>query len=166
MSLAQYEKHDAPHPLDVVEKMAAGLGWSFEREVDDEICVTVSGGWSDYHIAFTWLPGIEALHLGCSFDLKIPDRRRAEALALVSLINEQMWVGHFGLWEQQNLVIYRHSILLPGGAQPGEAQCEALLEAAISACERYYQAFQFVIWAGRGAREALDAASFETEGEA
>ena len=38
--------------------------------------------------------------------------------------------------------------------------------AAIAACERYYQAFQFVIWAGRSAREALDAALFETAGEA
>ena len=166
MSLAQIEKHDGAHPLDVVEKMAAGLGWAFEREVDDEICVSVSGGWTDYHLAFTWLSGIEALHIGCSFDLKIPDRRRAEALALVSLINEQMWVGHFGLWEQQNLVIFRHSILLPGGGQPSQPQCEAVIEAAISGCERYYQAFQFVVWAGRGAREALDAATFETAGEA
>jgi hypothetical protein len=45
-------------------------------------------------------------------------------------------------------------------------QCEALLDAALEACERNFQAFQFVIWAGKSAAEALDAAMFETAGEA
>ena len=75
-------------------------------------------------------------------------------------------MGHFGLWDKDGVVIYRHSLLLTGGAQPNRDQCEAALRAAIEACERYYQAFQFVIWAGRGAREAMDSALFETVGEA
>ena len=37
---------------------------------------------------------------------------------------------------------------------------------AVSACDRYYQAFQFILWAGKSAREALDGAMFETQGEA
>jgi hypothetical protein len=45
-------------------------------------------------------------------------------------------------------------------------QCEALLDAALDTSERYFQAFQFVVWAGKSAREALDAAMFETAGEA
>jgi hypothetical protein len=81
-------------------------------------------------------------------------------------MNEQLWVGHFGLWERESVVIFRHALLLAGGAEPSRVQCEAILQAAIAACERYYQAFQFVIWAGRSAREALDAALFETAGEA
>ena len=41
-----------------------------------------------------------------------------------------------------------------------------MLRVAVEACERYFQAFQFVIWAGKRAREALDCVLFETEGEA
>ena len=37
---------------------------------------------------------------------------------------------------------------------------------AVTSCERFYQAFQFVLWAGKSAREALDAAMFETSGQA
>ena len=37
---------------------------------------------------------------------------------------------------------------------------------AIHACERYYPAFQFVVWAGKSAPEAMSAAMFDTEGEA
>ena len=155
-----------PHPVDIVEQLASVNGWSFEREHDDEICISVSGGWSDYHIAFTWLTGIEALHIGCAFDVKVPERRRAELLSLISLINEQLWVGHFGLFENENSVLFRHAILLPGSMQPDPAQCEAVIQAATGACERYYQSIQFVLWAGHKAREALDTALFETAGEA
>ena len=57
-------------------------------------------------------------------------------------------------------------LLLAGGAEASGRQCEALLENAVSAAERYYPAFQFVIWAGKTAREAMDATLFETAGEA
>jgi len=166
MQIYGIEAAPEAHPLDVVEQLASVNQWSFDRADDDELSISVSGGWSDYHIAFTWLREMEALHLGCAFDIKVSDRRRPELLNLISLINEQLWVGHFGLWEKDGVVIFRHAMLLSGGAKPSRDQCEAALRAALEACERYYQSFQFVIWAGRNAREALEAALFETSGEA
>ena len=166
MSITETESRRTAHPVDVVEHMASLNHWSFDREDDDEISISVAGGWTDYHVAFTWLPDLEAMHVGCAFDIKFNDRRRTEILNLIAIMNEQLWVGHFGLWERESVVIFRHALLLAGGAEPSRQQCEAILQAAIAACERYYQAFQFVIWAGRSAREALDAALFETAGEA
>jgi hypothetical protein len=52
------------------------------------------------------------------------------------------------------------------GALATTGQCEALLKAALEACERYYQAFQFVVWAGKESRDALASTMFETEGRA
>lgn len=156
----------ADHPVDVIEVLAGRNGWAFDRDGDDEITITVSGGWVDYQVSFTWLDEVEALHLACAFDVKLNARRRPEMLKLITLINEQLWVGHFGVWDKESMVIFRHSTLLPGGLQPTDGQCEATLHAAISACERYYQAFQFVLWAGKTARESLDSALFETVGEA
>ena len=40
------------------------------------------------------------------------------------------------------------------------------MECAIESVERYFPAFQFVVWAGKSAREAMDATLFETVGEA
>jgi hypothetical protein len=77
-----------------------------------------------------------------------------------------MWIGHFDLWSRESLVMFRQTLLLSGGAEPTEQQVESLLSTAIEACERYYQAFQFVVWAGKSAGEALDATMFETVGEA
>jgi hypothetical protein len=166
MSLIEYAGERRMNPVDVVERVAAVNEWVFERAGDDEITISVTGRWTDYQVAFTWMDEIEALHVACAFDLKMPERRRAEVLALISQVNEQLWLGHFDLWSQDGVVMFRHALVLAGGVQASGRQCEVLLDAAIDACERYYQAFQFVVWAGTSAREAMDAAVFETSGEA
>ena len=154
------------HPVDVVEQLAASNDWSFDRDDEDEISIIVTGAWTEYHIAFTWLPDLETLHVSCAFDVKAPERRRTEVTRLIGAINEQMWIGHFDFWPDQGVVMHRHGRLLSGGAHPSAPQCAALLDNALRACERHYQAFQFVLWAGKSAKEALEAANFDTLGEA
>jgi hypothetical protein len=166
MSLIDFSEQPRVNPLDVVERVAATNGWSFERAGDDEITILVTGKWSDYQVSYTWMFDIEALHLACAFELKVPERCRTEVQLLISLINEQMWVGHFDLWPADGLVMYRHALVLAGGVEASSRQCESLLGTALEACERYFPAFQFVVWAGKPAREALDAAMFETQGQA
>jgi hypothetical protein len=166
MPLFEVDAERVEHPVDIVERVAAHNAWSFDREQRDEISISVAGHWSDYDVAFTWLPDVEALHLASAFEMKAPAARRDELLRLMALINGQLWVGHFDFWAEDGLVIFRHSLLLAGGLAATTKQCESMLANAVSACERYYQALQFVIWAGKSAREALDAAMFETAGNA
>ncbi|MBN9442364.1 MAG: YbjN domain-containing protein [Bosea sp. (in: a-proteobacteria)] len=167
MDLDMDADFDRPsNPLDLFERLASLNNWTFDRDSDDELSVAVTGGWSEYHVAITWLAEVEALHIACAFDLKVPERRRGEVLQLVSLVNEQLWLGHFDLWSSESVVMYRHALLLSGGAEPTDEQAAALIKSAIEACERYYQAFQFVVWAGKTAREGLEGAMLETAGEA
>jgi hypothetical protein len=166
MAQAQLAEHPRTNPLDVVERVAALNDWAFERAGEDEITMVVGGRWSDYQISFTWIHNIEALHLACAFDMKVPEHRRAEVLQLISLVNEQLWVGHFDLWAKDGLVMFRHALVLAGGVEATGQQCQAVLSSALDTCESYFPAFQFVVWAGKAAREALDAAIFETSGEA
>ena len=109
---------------------------------------------------------MEALHIGCAFDLKFAPRRKPDLMELVSLINEHLWIGHFDLWSRDEVVMFRHSLLLAGGAEPNGRQCEALLKVAVDTSDRYYQAFQFLLWAGKSPADALASAMFETIGEA
>ncbi|HET9902924.1 MAG TPA: YbjN domain-containing protein [Xanthobacteraceae bacterium] len=166
MSLINVFEERQNNPVDVVEHLAALKEWSFDRAGDDEIAISITGRWTDYHVSFTWMDEIEALHLACAFDCRVPERRLPEVLKLISLVNEQLWIGHFDLWSRDGVLMFRHALLLPGGIEPSDRQCEALLEAALEACERYFQSFQFVVWAGKTAREALEAAMFDTSGEA
>ena len=166
MSLNDTELARAEHPVDIVEQIAALHQWRFERSAEDEISISIAGGWTDYEAGFTWLEDLEALHFGCAFDLRVPEGRRAEVLKLISLINEQLWVGHFDLWQSENVVMFRHSMLLSGTRDASPNACESLMKLALKACDRYYQAFQFTVWAGKTARESLDSAMFETVGRA
>lgn len=154
------------HPLDLIERLAAFQDWTFNRAETDEMSVTVSGRWADYDIALTWIEDVEALHIACAFDLKVPELRRTEVLNLIARINEQLWVGHFDLWSAENVVIHRQALVLAGGTRPTQTQCETMVNIAIETCERHFQAFQFVVWAGQTARQALDNVMFATEGEA
>jgi len=166
MAIIEIARGDAHNPLEVVERLASGNNWPFERAGDDEIALVVNGRWTNYQVSFTWMNDIEALHLACAFDMKVPELRLAEVQQLVGLINEQLWIGHFDVWMQNGVVMFRHALLLAGGVPASGRQCEAVLGSALDSCERYYPAFQFVVWAGKSAREAMESAMFETSGEA
>ena len=154
------------HPLTVVEDIAAHNNWPFERSGEDEITIVSKGEWTDYQISFTWMSEIEALHLACAFDMKIPHARRGEVQKLIASVNEQLWIGHFDLWTQTGVIMHRQALVLPGGLTASTAQCECMLSNAILACERYYPALNFVVWAGKTPEEAMAAAMFDVQGEA
>ena len=153
------------NPVDLIEQVATAHEWACERTNDDELTLNVAGTWTDYHVSLNWRNDLESLHIACAFDFKVPDNRLAEVYRLIAQINEQLWLGHFDIWSHEGLILFRHGLMLNGSiATPG--QCEALLRAGLEACERYYQAFQFVVWAGKDSRAALTSTMFETHGQA
>lgn len=166
MDLQTHDLSREKHPVDVIERVANRNDWSFERTGDDEIAVSVSGGWSDYHVSFSWMEDFEALHLACAFHLAVPEHRATEVVRLLSLINEQMLFGHFDLWGGEGAVMFRHSLLLAGGVEPTPRQVEVLLSSALDACECYFQAFRFVTASTITAKDALSGVLFETVGNA
>ena len=121
MSLIDFEQERQSNPVDVIEQIAALNDWAFERAGDDEITISVRGGWSDYHVSFSWMEDREAIHLACAFDLKVPEARKLEVMRLLSAVNEQLWIGHFDLWSREGVVMYRQALLLSGGAEPNSA---------------------------------------------
>lgn len=157
---------EAAHPLDQFESVAEGRDWQFERAADDEIMLSVRCQWGDLVASISWRDDVEGLQIACGFDLRVPQRRQVEVFRLLNLINEQIYFGHFDLWREDGSLLYRNTLMLAGGAEATRAQCNALIEGAVAACNQYYPAFQFVIWAGRTAEEAMAASLFETVGEA
>jgi hypothetical protein len=153
------------HPLDILEKAVEDNGWPFERTGRDEINLSVAGRWCDYHFCFTWREDLQSLHVSVSFDMRVSAERRPEIGQLLMAINAQLWLGHFDLWAEDGCVLFRHVLIFPD-SHVSAAQCEALLQLAIEACEHYYPAFQFVLWGGKTAREAMAAAVLEVAGQA
>jgi hypothetical protein len=165
MAIADTGNGRSSNPLDLVEQVAGNHDWATERTHDDELTMTIAGTWADYHVSLNWRTDLESLHIACAFDFKVPENRMGEIYRLVAQINEQLWLGHFDVWAAEGLIMFRHGLML-NDAIANLSQCEALLRAGLEACERYYQAFQFVVWAGKDSRHALASAMFETEGRA
>ncbi len=153
------------NPVDLIEQVASAHEWACERTNDDELTLNVAGTWADYHVSLNWRNDLESLHIACAFEFKVPDNRLGEVYRLIAQINEQMWLGHFDIWSHEGLILFRHGLMLNGSVATS-SQCEALLRAGLEACERYYQAFQFVVWAGKDSRQALTSTMFETHGQA
>lgn len=156
----------AIHPLDVVEWIVDANDWASDRHGDREMAVQAPGSWCEYSLYFAWNKESDAVHFTCAFDLRAPKERLADVHELLALINEKVCLGYFGLWEEQCLPMYRHALLLRGSGGTCVEQMEDLVNAAIVECERFYPAFQYVLWGGKPAREALAAAMVETMGEA
>jgi len=62
--------------------------------------------------------------------------------------------------------VFRHTTLLRGAGGASVEQLEDLVDIALTECERYYPAFQFVIWGGKNPSQAIAAAMLDTVGEA
>ncbi len=154
------------HPLDVVEQVVAAEGWTFDRPGDDEVAAEVTGSGAVYRLWFSWSPERETLHFSCGFEIKLGQARSQALFELLARINERLWMGHFDLWSEQGLVTFRQALPLCGGPGILPAQVKELVEVALGECERFMPAFQYVVWGGASAREAVEIAALDTVGEA
>lgn len=166
MALEAQDSDEYANPLDRFEKIAEAYQWAFARTDAAEVTMTVDGGWTGMNVSLNWRDDFEILHVAVSLETKVPAERRAETERLISRINEHLLIGHFDLWHQDGSLVFRNNLLLSGGAEANDEQCEALISFAVDTCDRYFPAVQFVVLSGQNAEDALAAAMIETMGEA
>ena len=99
-------------------------------------------------------------------DIKVGADKRSVIYEALGLINEQLWMGHFEMWSGSGLIVFRHAAIVGEPENFTFEQAEAISEAAIEECERFFPVFQFVLWGGKSPSEAISAAMIDTAGEA
>lgn len=154
------------NPLDVLEQIVAANEWAFERRSDGEMAAEAPGKWCDYGLYFSWSPEISAMHFSCAFDMKVPPAQREKLFELLALANEKLWIGHFGIDSDDGTPVFRHSVLLRGAPGASAESLEDMVDIAVTECERFFPAFQFVLWGGKSPADALQAAMLDCVGEA
>ena len=165
VSMVEVTSHTG-NPIDLVEEIVVANDWAHDRASEEEMIVEISGRWCDYRMYFLWQEELSALHFSCGFDMKVPKRRRGPLYELLALANERLWLGHFDLAAGDASPAFRYAILLRGIATASFEQVEELVDIALSECERFYPAFQLVIWGGKPPEEAMATAMIEPIGEA
>lgn len=157
---------DAAAPLDMLLALFEARGWVCGTVSEEEMCGEVQGSWAKYQLRAIWRSTDNVLQFLCLPEIRISDDKRASAYELLSLVNEQMWLGHFDIWSSGDMLLYRHGAMLGDDGMLSLGQAQSLVENAIDECDRFYPAFQFVLWGDKSPRDALDAAMVDAMGEA
>ncbi|HVY32992.1 MAG TPA: YbjN domain-containing protein [Caulobacteraceae bacterium] len=153
-------------PLDVVERVLAAENLSFDRTDDGDLAFALAGDWKDYELWFAWRPEADCLQLCLSLDIRARKSKRNQAFALLSMINQRVWLGHFELWPEDGEIVFRHALSLPSGDRPTLAQAASMIDAAVEGADRFYPAFDFLLNGGKNPEESIAACMFETVGQA
>ena len=154
------------NPIDFVEDIIHSKKWSFSRAADDELVAEISSQWCHYRLYFAWSEQIKAINFTITFDLKFPFSSLRAIHELLALINEKLWIGHFDITEKNGIPAFRYTLLVPEGNENLYHQLEELVDIAIYECEKYYPAFQFILFENSSPQEALDFCVIETIGNA
>lgn len=161
-----YFGEDAAAPVEMLAALFEARGWPFDINAQGELTSEVQGSWGKYQLRAIWSDESKVLQLLCFPDIHLAEPKRSACYELLSLINEQMWLGHFDLWSNGDVLLYRHGALLGEEGLLSLENAQALIETAIDECDRFYPAFQFVLWGDKNAREALTSALVDAAGEA
>ncbi len=153
-------------PLDVIEQALAVTGWHHERDEDETIQCVVPTRWGDMGGLFAWRRDPAAVHFSVTLDVKPQSRKQAAIAELVLMVNERLWLGHFDYWVDEGVLLFRHALPMLGRNEPSDGEIRALMATASESIERFIPAFNFILWADKSPREALEGAMFETRGEA
>lgn len=154
------------NPLNQLESWVEDLEWAFTRLSDSELCLHIQGRWAHYNLLFCWLPQQELLSMACGFDCHLPLHRRLEMADLLMHINERLLLGHFSWAGNEGLMTFRYGLLLAGMDGLPLGQMDQLVQLALTECDRYFPAVQYLVWGGQGSQQALDSALLDTVGEA
>lgn len=162
-----YLKEYSFNPLDVIEEFIISQEWSFERNGEEEVIADISCRWGNLGLFFAWMPETSILHVSCAMGLKLKDSfDLPKAYELLALTNEKLWYGHFSLWTNENIPIFRHAMMIDGESETMWDKISDVVEIAINECERFYPAFEYVLKEGQEPRMALRASLLDTIGEA
>jgi hypothetical protein len=153
-------------PIEAVEGAAMALDLEAERIDECELHVAVPGIWREAGFWFTWRPELATLQMGAPLDMKAPPTRIMEVSRLLTLVNERLWIGHFDLWSDDQSIIFRNAVVLPENGALDASQADRLIRGASEAIDRFYPAFNYLIWGGKSPEEALESSMFETAGNA
>jgi hypothetical protein len=151
--------------LDTVEAVLVSEQRPHER-VDNEVHFAAPTPWCNLHGLVAVQDDMPAFTVQFVFELKAPQQRRNDINALVALLNEACWLGHFEVGGDEVPISWRYTAPLIGRPDPEPAEIAAIIASGVDVCGKFYPAFNFLLWAGKSPQEAAEAAMFETMGEA
>ena len=154
------------NPLDAIEEIIFLKQWPCTRANDTELVSEIKGAHSLYRLYMVWSESIGAISITITFDLKVPEQLKFQIFELLSLINENLWMGHFDITSRAGIPAYRNTFLINNKNIENIRIMEDIVDIGINDCEKFYPSFQMVIWEGCSPNTAAATCLMETKGRA
>ncbi|OYW45502.1 MAG: hypothetical protein B7Z08_09520 [Sphingomonadales bacterium 32-68-7] len=160
------EENDDAAPVEMLAQLFEAHGWPCEFVSDDELSGEIQGSWTTYQVRGIWRAEDRVLQLLCLPEIRVPDAKLKTTYELLALVNEQLWLGHFDIWSNGGVLLYRHGLMLGEDGLLSLSMAQLAVDSALAECDRFYPAFQFVLWGDKKPKDALESAMVDAEGEA
>ena len=105
---------DETHPIDALELIAHEENWEFVRDEDNEIIITIDGGWKRYTVTAIWNVSRNLFKTSCTFEMMPPRKKLVKLYETINLVNISDIDGSFTYDNVEQLMNYDELWVYPG----------------------------------------------------
>lgn len=147
------------NPIDIVENIFQTRSVSFERRGVKELVAELEGKWDNMLLFFAWEERLRCLHISCLINMPVTFKDKKNIFELLAGINENLWMGHFSYWNEQNMPVFKHSVILQSKETDFEDKLDQIIGIAVNECELAYPLFKAVLTQNMPPQKVLGAGS-------
>ena len=157
---------DETHPIDALELIAHEENWEFVRDEDNEIIVTIDGGWKKYTVIARWNILRNVFKMICTFEMIPPSKKLVKLYETINLVNSSDVDGSFTYDNVEKLMNYSTNILLSDELIICNTELKGWIKSSVETTEKFYPAFQKCCWGEVMPKDAMSAAFGKIAGHA
>ena len=157
---------DETHPIDALELIAREENWEFVRDEDNEIIVTIDGGWKKYTVTAVWNASRNLFKMGCTFEMMPPRKKLVKLYETINLVNGSNVDGSFTYDSDEQLMNFSTNILFSDELIISNIELKDWVKSSIETTEKFYPTFQKSCWGEVMPKDAMSAAFGKIAGHA
>ena len=157
---------DETHPIDAVELIAHEEHWEFVRDEDNEIILSIDGGWKKYTVIARWDVTRNLFKTICTFEMIPPRKKLVKLYETINLVNGSNVDGSFTYDSGKQLMNYSTNILFSDELIISNTELKDWINISIETTEKFYPTFQKSCWGGVMPKDAMSAAFGKIVGHA
>tara|TARA_A100001011_G_C14205245_1_gene797488 strand:+ start:477 stop:968 length:492 start_codon:yes stop_codon:yes gene_type:complete len=153
-------------PLELVAQFAYQQEWFLHRININELIVEVPGRWGLHQLCAKWFETEETLDVSCNLDITFDNIQLSEVTTLTSLLNQELWLGHFVACERTNTIKIKHKLMLRGASGASPEQIEDVIEILLGEAEQAFPTIYQVLNGPYAARDIVQFGMIQSHGHA
>ena len=157
---------DETHPIDALELIAHEENWEFVRDEDNEIIVTIDGGWKIYSVTARWNVSRNLFNTICAFEMMPPRKKLVKLYETMNLVNGSDIDGAFTYDSGQQIMNYNTNILFSDELIISNTELRDWMKSSVETTEKFYPTFQKSCWGEVMPKDAMSAAFGKIAGHA